>query len=677
MKRFRQLLKSKALQALALGLATGVGVLGLTKLGWLDTVERKSLDWRFGASRSPFLAQLLHLRPTPASRDIVLVAVNDVSLQMPLMTQQFGRWPWRRRFFAGLVQFLRACGAKVIGIDFTFAGKDLHKDDDALFAEQLAERRDVILDMGLTIGGSRFLDPAPEAALDRQLAPYAWSVVNRADVPVQPFLGVDLSEPEFVRAAAGLGSTTIREDPDGPVRTIILLQRFHQEIFPAFSLAIAARYLGAPPKAALVPGPALDFAGRHIPLDASGRLLINWHGGVEDSYPFLPAWKVFNSAAEFFDGEKPEIPPEAFRNKIVIIGPTAREISDFHANPFSGTYPGPWIHATVIDNLIRGDFMRETGQGFETGAIFILALLVAGLVYFFDSALFSSLASLGVSIAYFGTGCYLFEGRNLWAPMVAPLGAGALAFLGATLTRYVTEGREKSRYRKTLMKYVSPSLVETIMSDFDWASLRAEKKTLTVLFSDVRGFTTFSEQFPPETVVATLNELLNMMVSVIFRRQGTLDKFVGDCVMAFWGAPLVQPNHAELACRAALEMIEGLEKLNQKWQSEGRPTLKIGVGINTGEMLFGNIGSEQRMDFTVIGDSVNLGSRLESSTKELHASIVISNATYQLVRDQAVVRALGEISVKGKAQKVLVYELLGMNGGRMVQEDAPIEKAEV
>lgn len=224
------------------------------------------------------------------------------------------------------------------------------------------------------------------------------------------------------------------------------------------------------------------------------------------------------------------------------------------------------------------------------------------------------------------------------------------------------------------MKYISPSLVETIMSDLDWANLRAEKKTLTVLFSDIRGFTTFSEQNPAETVIATLNEHLNMMVSVIFKYQGTLDKFVGDCVMAFWGAPMTQPNHAELAARAALEMIEGLEKLNEKWQSEGRPTLHIGVGINTGEMLFGNIGSEQRMDFTVIGDSVNLGSRLESATKELHASIVISEATYSEIQPLAQVRPLGEIHVKGKEKGIVVYELLAMNGKRPEKSESKLNE---
>lgn len=666
MKRFRQLLKSKVLQALVLGFTAGLIGIAFVSLGWLNTVERKSLDWRF--------RQFSHA--SSRTQDIVIVQIDDASFQAPTMLANFGRWPWRRQLFAVLVHYLHDCGAKVIGVDFTFEGKDSHEGDDELFAAELAKERDVILDMGLTSAEWQASDPAAERALEERLVPYAWEVEKKAPIPVLEYRGVDLSEPELVSASAGLGSTSIEADTDGPTRTQALLQSFHGRIYPAFSLALAARYLGAPAKAALVSRSTLEFAGLKIPLEASGRMLIHWRGGPS-TYPSYSAWRVFNAALEESNGEKPEVPPDAFKNKIVIIGPTATGIADFHANPFTSTYPGPEIHATVIDNLLTGDFMRETSVQATWAAVGVMAFLLTGLVYTFDSALYSSLASLAVSLVYFGVSLLLFRRDNLWVPLITPLGAGALGFLGATLTRYVVEGREKRRYRKTLMKYVSPALVETIMSDFDWASLRAEKKTLTVLFSDVRGFTTISENFPPETVIATLNEHLNMMVSVIFNRQGTLDKFVGDCVMAFWGAPLVQPNHAELACRAALEMMEGLEKLNQKWQSEGRPTLKIGVGINTGDMLFGNIGSEQRMDFTVIGDSVNLGSRLESSTKELHASIVISDATYQLIRDRAEVRPLGEISVKGKAQKVLVYELLGMNGRRVVQEEVPVEKAEV
>ena len=188
---------------------------------------------------------------------------------------------------------------------------------------------------------------------------------------------------------------------------------------------------------------------------------------------------------------------------------------------------------------------------------------MAALVYIFDSALTYSLASVAAGLAWFSVTCTIFRESGIWIAMVAPLVAGTLSFTGSTLTRYATEGREKGRYRKTLLKYISPRLVQTIMQDVAWDSLRAEKRHLTVLFSDIRGFTTISEKMSPEIVIQTLNEHLNMMVSVVFKNKGTLDKFIGDCVMAYWGAPLPQANHAELAARTALEMIEGLEKLNK------------------------------------------------------------------------------------------------------------------
>lgn len=651
MRTLRGWAKSKWLQALGLGLASALLVLGANRLGWFETVENKTLDWRFRT----------FTEPGRASRDIVIVALDDTSFAAPVMIENFGRWPWRRQLFAILVHYLHECGAKVIGVDLTFEGKDPHPGDDGMFGQAMNEKRDVVLALAMNMSAWRFKDLAAERALDEGVAPYSWQVEQKTPVNFITYTGVDLSQGAFVKASAGLGSIAIQPDPDGPTRRISPLQRFQNRLYPMFSLVLASKFLGQPPHPVVLPGPLLEVASRRAPLDAQGRLLIRWYGGFQ-TYKYYHVWQVFNSALALDTGEKPEIPSVAFRNKIVLVGPTATGISDLHPNPFSPTYPGVELHATVIDNFLHNDFMRATGSRTRVLAVLGMALATAGLVYAFSSALVYSLGALLISILYGATSCFYFQRHNLWVPLVAPLAAGGIAFLATTLTRYATEGREKRKYRKTLMKYVSPALVETIMSDFEWASLRAVKKTLTVLFSDVRGFTTFSEKFPPETVVATLNEHLNMMVSVIFKYQGTLDKFVGDCVMAFWGAPLAQPNHVELAARAALEMIEGLEKLNEKWQSEGRPTLHIGVGINTGDMLFGNIGSEQRMDFTVIGDSVNLGARLESATKDLKASIVISDATYREIRDLAEVRPLGEISVKGKAQKIVVYELLGMAG---------------
>lgn len=649
MNFLRPWMKSKALQAMALGLASGLLVLGANRLAWFETVERKSLDWRFRT----------FTEPGRASRDIVIVALDDTSFGSQEMLDNFGRWPWRRKLYAGLVHYLHEWGARAIAIDLLFQGADPHAGDDALLAQALAERRDVVLAFALNEGRFRETNPAAKERLRQRLAPFARQVKQQAPLTPKPYTGIDLAQDEFLKAVPAIGCVTVLSDDDGPVRRVTPLFRFENNYYPSLPLAVAALVSPQNPDFTLASGPGLIFAGRKAPLDDQGRMLVRWYGPAY-SFKHYSVWKVFNSALAYENGQKPEIPPETFKDKIVLIGPTAAGASDSRPTAFSETYPGVEMHATVIANLLRGDFLRVADRRFVVIAILAMALLMAGLVYSFNSALRYSLLALMGGLAYFAAVSALFRTANLWAPLVGPLAAGTVAFTGSTLTRYATEGREKRKYRKTLVKYLSPQLVDTIMQDFNWAGLRAEKRTLTVLFSDVRGFTTFSEKYPPETVIATLNEHLNMMVSVIFEHQGTLDKFVGDCVMAFWGAPLPQPNHAELAARAALAMIKGLEKLNQKWQSEGRPTLQIGVGLNTGEMLFGNIGSEQRMDFTVIGDSVNLGARLESATKDLKVSIVISEATYQLIRDRAQVRPLGEISVKGKAQKIVVHELLGM-----------------
>ncbi len=643
-------MRSKWLQACALGLLSAALVLGAERLGWLDTVERKSLDWRFRVLSEP----------GRANPDIVIVALDDTSFNSQEMLENFGRWPWRRILYAGLVHYLNEWGARVIGLDLLFQGADAHAGDDAAFAGALAERPNVVLAFALNMGTFREADPAAQEKLRQSLAPFAVQVAGNAPVTLKAYSGIDLPQEEFLRAVPWMGSVTVQPDPDGPVRPATPLFRFRGNYFPSFPLAVAAAAQGRKLAVGVVPGPELHWAGTRIPLDADGRTLIRWHGRPYYTYRHYSVWRVFNSALAYERGEKPEVPPETFKNKIVLIGPTATGIFDLRPTAFSENHPGVDIHATVIDNLMRGEFLRRAGPRWSVLAIVVMALLMAGVVYMFHSALLYTLLAVLVGVGYFAGVCGVFRGQALWAPMVGPLSAGVVAFTGSTLTRYATEGREKRRYRKTLHKYLSPQLVETIMQNFDWADLRAEKRNLTVLFSDIRGFTSISERLPPETVVATLNEHLNMMVAVIFKYQGTLDKFVGDCVMAFWGAPLPQPNHAELAARAALEMVEGLEKLNRKWQSEGRPTLQVGVGISTGDMLFGNIGSEQRMDFTVIGDNVNLGARLESATKELKATILISEATCREIRSLAQVRPLGEISVKGKTQKVVVYELVGM-----------------
>jgi adenylate cyclase len=654
--------RSKWVQAIALGLASALLVLGAWSQGWFRTLENKSLDWRFSSkplnksldwlsNRRKFRWLFEPLARVQPRSDVVIIAVDDQSFDSPEFLEKFGRFPARRFLYAGLVHYLHEWGAKAIAFDIFFQGKDPYPGDDDKLAGALSERPDAVL--GFTLNHAN-LDPSAQKALQVRMDRFATSVDQRVPADLEQYSGADLPEDSFMNAVSSLGCATVLSDSDGPVRRVTPLYRFGDRLYPSLSLAVASLVSGSK-IIGLGPGPSLTVAGHRVPLDDRGRMLIRWYGRA-NTFKYYSAWKVFNATQEY----DPALPPETFKNKIVLIAVTAVGGGDVRPSAFSENYPGVEIHATLVENLLHGNFLRAAKPAVTVAAVSLMALLMTGLVYSIDSAVIYSLVALVAGTIYFGAGCWFFRAESLWLPLVAPLTGGGTAFLAATLTRYATEGREKRQYRKTLMKYISPSLVETIMVGTDWASLRAEKKNLTVLFSDIRGFTSFSEKYPPETVIATLNEHLNMMVSVIFKYHGTLDKFVGDCVMAFWGAPLAQPNHAELAARAGLEMIAGLEKLNDKWQSEGRPTLHIGVGINTGEMLFGNIGSEQRMDFTVIGDSVNLGSRLESATRELHASIVISEATYREIQPHAEVRPLGEIHVKGKEQGIVVYELLGM-----------------
>jgi len=273
--------KSKPVQAVALGLASGLLVLAAERLGWLDTLENKSLDWRFRT----------FTEERRASRDIVIIALDDQSFSSREMIENFGRWPPRRKLYAGLVHYLNEWGARVIGLDLVFQGADPHAGDDALLAQALAERPSAVLAFTLNMGTFRETDPA---AQEKRLAPFALHFSPQVPLALKPYSGIDLSQDEFLRAAPHMGCITVEPDPDGPVRTVMPLFRFREEYYPSFPLALAALSLGQKPALSVTPGPALDFAGRKAPLDEQGRLLVRWYGPTYTTYRHYSVWKVFN-----------------------------------------------------------------------------------------------------------------------------------------------------------------------------------------------------------------------------------------------------------------------------------------------------------------------------------------------------------------------------------------------
>jgi adenylate cyclase len=262
---------------------------------------------------------------------------------------------------------------------------------------------------------------------------------------------------------------------------------------------------------------------------------------------------------------------------------------------------------------------------------------------------------------YLGVVYYLFAAKGLWFNLVYPASALFFGYIGQTAYRFFMEERRARDIRRMFSSYVSKRIVDELIRDPSKAKLGGDRKEITVLFSDIRGFTSFSEKLQPEEVVSLLNEYLGAMTEIVFEHEGTLDKFVGDAIVALWGAPIGQPDHAERGVRCALAMIDRLKKLQDKWKAEGKHVIDIGIGINTGEMVVGNIGAPgKKMDYTVIGDNVNLGARLEGLTRQYNNHIIISEYTYAKVKDAVQAKELGTVTVKGKQKPVVVYDVTGL-----------------
>jgi len=357
------------------------------------------------------------------------------------------------------------------------------------------------------------------------------------------------------------------------------------------------------------------------------------------------------------NGAAPLVNPQEFAGKYVFIGTSAAGLKDTYPSPFGGpAMPGVHLHAATVDDVMSQRFMQRAGTTVDvmtTGAAALIAGIVAVAMPVGWAVAVVILA--GVLLVWAATAAI---GAGVWVGLVPPVLALALATFGGTAWQYFVEGRQKRLMKQLFGRYVSPDVFAHLVADPSLAQLGGHRREMTVLFSDIRGFTAASEKATPEAVVAQLNEYFSAMVAVLFRHHGTLDKFVGDMVMGLFGAPVADPRHADHAVAAALEMIRELERLNAGWKAQGRPTMDIGIGINSGEMIAGNIGSDTVMSYTVIGDAVNLGARLESATKDHAAQILISEAVRSKLTTPVKTREIGAISVKGKAQSVVVHAVL-------------------
>jgi adenylate cyclase len=384
-----------------------------------------------------------------------------------------------------------------------------------------------------------------------------------------------------------------------------------------------------------------------IPIDDQGSVLINYYG--------RPGTFQVRS---FSDVVNAGVSARYFKNKIVLVGVYAEGLQDIHRTPYGNMY-GIEMIANTVNQILNGDFIRTAPNAMNIALIVFFGMLISYIVGR-RSILVSYLTTFVLIVVYFFAVVFLFDRYRYVLNLSAPLITGILTLFTMIAYRIMTEGKEKRAIQGMFSKYVSKSVVDELLKHPEKVVLGGEDKSITVLFSDIRGFTTLSEKLKPQELVAHLNDYLSAMTDIIFKYDGTLDKYVGDEIMAFWNAPIEQENHAELACRTALDMMSTLAELNASWPEAKR--FNIGIGLNTGVMTVGNMGSKSRMNYTLMGDNVNLGARLEGTNKIYGTNVIISEFTYDIVKDSFVCRELDSVKVKGKKKPVRIYEVMDFAG---------------
>ncbi len=640
----------------------------------LDVMELTTYDMRLLAQGS-----------RPPAGDVVIAAIDEKSLA------ELGRWPWSRHTLANLIEKLDNLGARVIALDVFFSESENRKlldhierleaeqgfsgesspyesirktlATDSKLAEAIARSGKIVLSMVFLMGEEEARqrpETRSEATLtdikNQAIRVFHDSGDGRLDFPMPEPAGLLTNLPEIRVNARYTGHINSIPDMDGTLRWAPLVIRYRGLFFPSADVQVVRAFRGVNELILHTTDygiTGLAIGDRFINTDEFGRALIRYHG-PEKTILTISVSDIYSES----------IKRELIRDKIVLIGATAKGIGDIRVTPYGPTYPGVEIRANTIQNLIAGDFINRPEWMRLIDAILIIGLgtlLAWGLprIGMWRGAALA-LALLG---AYTATAVILFRSHLVWLNIVYPSVLILLLFVSSTIAKYVSAETGKRQIKSAFQYYVPPKVVDEIIENVDRLTLGGEKRTLTVLFSDIRSFTSVSQSLPPEDLVRLLNVYLTKMTEKVFEHDGLLDKYIGDAIMAVYGAPIFREDHAILACRTALDMLNELHELQTGWAHEGLPMLDIGIGINTGPMIVGNMGSKDRFDYTVIGDAVNLGSRIEGLNKIYGTHILITEFTYEKIRDEfPYVREIDVAQVRGRNEPVKIFELMQTDG---------------
>jgi adenylate cyclase len=656
--------------------------------GFIENIELRSLDARF------------RLRgPRPHDDRIVIVDIDEKTLQ------RVGAWPVPRSAYARAIDQLSSGGARVIAFDVAFPTPEKNSAVEALKRLEaelgsaasplvIAKIREIqgtsdfdvmladsIKRAGNVVLGHLFLDAERAKSQDQQAAADYFFILSGKPFPKiqhtgsRQFntktaweqaggtvgFGIESNIRILAEAARSYGFFDNNPDADGTMRHALLIARYQdQGEFPSLAFEALRVYEDIKDQSTVAylaenGLERIEVGPYTFPIQRDGTGLVNYTGPYGTYQHF--------SMADVIDGA---VPPSTFRDRIVFVGATAIGIGDLRTTPFNALNAmGVEIHANALDNMLNsgigGRGFLKRGFNEEIIDIVLLCVMGLGLGYLFGwlKPLNATLLALA-ALSLFALLVYIaFAKFGMWLAFVVPAGTMLANYASITSFRMIFEEREKRKIRKSFASYVAPSIINLIEKDpKKYLRTGGEMRELSIMFSDIRSFTTISEGMSPDDLVHFLNEYLGEMTDIIFKRWGTLDKYIGDAVMAFWGSPYPQDDHAVRSCAAALDMTTRLEELNMKWEAMGKKPISTGIGINTGPVNVGNMGSDKRYSWTVMGDHVNLASRLEGQTKDYRCRIIVGEGTFVRAREHYVFRDLDKIRVKGKLVPVNIYELL-------------------
>ncbi len=709
-------------------------VLGMAAYLWrvpfLEIMELKTVDLRF-LSRGP-------VTPGP---EVVLAVIDEKSLQ------EQGKWVWPRSKLAELLRILSESGARVVAFDIGFLEPDenstveavtnfedvvrsLDMTDDRLYAylRQARHQADNDLIFAEAISASKakvvlgyFFQMTPEGLehLDEKIVKQQIKNARRSCY-LQVHPARDVSEevqkvwlkkaglkeafmPQsnirvLAKAARYSGYFNMFPDQDGVVRWVPLVTRCREKLYAPLAVQAVRAYVRKFAKVVIDEYgiEKIKIGELTLATNEAGHFLVNYRGG-DKTFPHISITDILQN----------RVSPETFKDKIVLVGASAIGIYDLRVTPFSNVFPGLEIHANIIDNILHQDFLQRPNWAamFDLAAIGLIGLSL-GLLLPRVRAFPGTAVAIGLLVCYILLCQYLFTHLGVWLNIVYPMAVLILTYVCLTAYKYLTEERNKRFLKATFESYLAPELIEDMYRSKTMPELGGEARTITAYFTDIQGFSTFSEKLTAHQLVDLLNEYLSAMTDILISEKGTLDKYEGDALLAFFGAPMDLPDHALRSCRVAVAMQNTLLELREKWRNEKQspdqpnrntknlppeewipgdkwpkivPEMKMRIGINTGEIVVGNMGSYMRMNYTMMGDAVNLAARLEAAGKQYGVYTMVSEYTMDLeytngngekkkVRDMVEARLIDNITVVGKSEPVKVYEVCGMKGDLDAQE---------